>query len=102
MHLIDIFNHFVLIFIALAYKLQPMKSLKPTFQKMGSLVCHFSGHKYRVVKDVTHHFHEYECKCCGKQMTDDTKGRLIILTPERKEINETLHQLFQKRRQIAV
>jgi len=79
-----------------------MKSLKPTLQKVGSVLCKVNGHNYKIVKDVTQHFHEYECSCCGKQMTDDTKGRLIVLTPERKAINETLHHLFQKRRQLAI
>lgn len=79
-----------------------MKTIQPTLQKLGSVVCKFTGHNYKIVKEVTQHFHEYECTCCGKQMTDDTKGRLIRLTPERKEINETLHHLFQKKRQLAV
>lgn len=30
-------------------------------------------------------------------MTEDTRGRLISLTPELREINETLHMIFERR-----
>lgn len=75
-----------------------MKSNHLTAKKpTGSIICTLFGHRYRTVRQITNHFHEYECACCKKQMTDDSKGRLIDLTPERRDINETLHFLFLKR-----
>lgn len=65
-----------------------------------NFICSLIGHRYRETKKVTNHFSEYSCKCCGKQMTEDTRGRLIQLTPELKEINATLELLFQRRRFI--
>lgn len=63
-----------------------------------SVICNLIGHKFRITKKITNHFHEYQCRCCGKQMTEDIKGNLIDLTPELKEINESLQLLFSKKR----
>ncbi|MFY7741249.1 MAG: hypothetical protein ACOVQR_01255 [Flavobacterium sp.] len=62
-----------------------------------SVICNLIGHKFRITKKITNHFHEYQCRCCGKQMTEDIYGRLIELTAERKEINSTLHFIFNKK-----
>ncbi|GGD31388.1 hypothetical protein [Flavobacterium orientale] len=62
-----------------------------------NFICTIIGHRYQETRKVTNHFSEYSCKCCGKQMTEDTRGRLIQLTPELKEINATLSLLFQRR-----
>lgn len=61
------------------------------------LICNLIGHRFEQSKKVTNHFSEYQCKCCGKEMTEDTKGRLVSLTPELKDINETLQMIFNKR-----
>lgn len=63
----------------------------------GKLICNLFGHKYQTKRKITNHFKEYQCKCCGRQVTDDLKGRLIQLTPELLEINETLRMIFQKK-----
>ncbi|MDP2161219.1 MAG: hypothetical protein Q8K02_12095 [Flavobacterium sp.] len=78
-----------------------MKTTETTQPKKAfHLFCTLIGHRYQETKKITNHFSEYSCKCCGKQMTDDTRGRLIQLTPELKEINATLELLFQRRRFI--
>ncbi|MBA4153985.1 hypothetical protein [Flavobacterium sp.] len=64
-----------------------------------AFICTLIGHKYQTTRKITNHFSEYECKCCGKQMTDDSRGRLTLLTPELHEINETLKMIFHKKRQ---
>ncbi len=61
------------------------------------LICTFIGHRFCETKKITNHFSEYSCKCCGKQMTEDPRGRLILLTPELREINATLEVLHQRR-----
>ncbi|UPQ78391.1 hypothetical protein M0M57_12270 [Flavobacterium azooxidireducens] len=66
-----------------------------------SVICSVLGHKYHSTRKITNHFSEYQCRCCGKQMTEDTRGRLISLTPELREINETLNMIFT-RRQIHI
>ncbi len=62
-----------------------------------SVICSILGHKFHSTRKITNHFHEYQCRCCGKQMTEDIYGRLIELTAERKEINSTLHFIFNKK-----
>lgn len=61
------------------------------------LICSLIGHRFKTSQKITNHFSEYECTCCGKQMTEDPRGRLISLTPELKEINETLRMVFQRK-----
>lgn len=80
-----------------------MKTNALILQKTGStFICNLFGHRYKTVRQITNHFHEYECSCCKKQITNDSKGRLIDLTPERKDINETLHYLFVKKHNAVI
>jgi transposase-like protein len=62
-----------------------------------AVICNLTGHKYRTKRKITNYFNEYQCKRCGRQMTDDLNGRLTKLTPELSEINETLRMIFQKK-----
>ncbi|WP_269227603.1 hypothetical protein [Flavobacterium eburneipallidum] len=48
-------------------------------------------------RNITNHFKEYKCSVCGLELTDDTKGHKTFLTPELKDINETLINLYQKK-----
>ena len=68
---------------------------------MKKIFCHIFGHHYSVSKKVTSHIKEYKCVHCGKQVTTDVTGNLSILTPERREINDTLELLYQKRHRAA-
>ncbi|MDD2985863.1 hypothetical protein [Flavobacterium sp.] len=63
-----------------------------------TIICNLLGHKYQTKRKITNHFSEYKCSCCGKEMTDDSHGRLTKLTPELLEINETLRMIFQKKK----
>ena len=65
------------------------------------LICSLIGHRFKTSQKITNHFSEYECTCCGKQMTEDTRGRLISLTPELREINETLRIIFQRKQLLT-
>jgi hypothetical protein len=62
------------------------------------ILCSFFGHKIVTTRNVTNHFKEFKCSCCGLELTNDLKGHKTFLTPELKDINETLISLYQKRR----
>ncbi|XLS29371.1 hypothetical protein ACJD0Z_00785 [Flavobacteriaceae bacterium M23B6Z8] len=70
---------------------------KAPILSVGRILCLFFGHRFIVTKKVTAHINEYECSCCRKQVTVDVQGNLASLTPQLKEINETLALLHQKR-----
>ncbi len=62
------------------------------------LYCSLFGHQYQVSKKVTLHVKEYTCKCCKKQLTTNSNGNLIELTPKFKEINTILEDIYKRRR----
>ena len=70
--------------------------------KFSSLFCSIFGHHYVVSKHVTGHIKEYRCVHCQKQVTTDVSGKLSELTPQMQEINSTLEDMYQKRRNKVV
>jgi hypothetical protein len=64
---------------------------------MKKVLCAIFGHNYAVSKKVTSHIKEYSCVHCKKQVTTDASGNLSQLTPELREINQTLERIYQKR-----
>ena len=67
---------------------------KSTSALPSKLYCAVFGHNYEVTKRVTHHVKEYTCKCCKKQLTTNSNGKLTELTPKYKEINATLARIY--------
>lgn len=63
----------------------------------SKILCSFFGHKIITTRNVTNHFREYKCSVCGLELTNDLKGHKTFLTPELKDINETLNSLYKKR-----
>jgi hypothetical protein len=63
--------------------------------------CSIFGHKIVTVRNVTGHFKEYKCTVCQVELTNDLQDRKMFLTPELKEINDTL-QAHYKRKQLAM
>lgn len=61
------------------------------------LYCHFFGHNYQATKRVTNHVKEYTCKCCKKQLTTDSNGKLTELTPKYQEINQALERIYNNK-----
>lgn len=59
--------------------------------------CSLFGHKIITTRTITNHFKEYKCTVCELELTNDEKGRKTFLTPELKEINETLVIFYKKR-----
>ncbi len=64
---------------------------------MKELHCKVFGHDYYITRNVTYHVKEYTCNRCKKELTTNSSGELIELTPEFKEINDTLVQIHLKR-----
>lgn len=61
------------------------------------IYCNLFGHDYEVSKKVTYYVKEYTCRHCQKQLTTNSNGYLIELTPKFKEINAILERIHEKR-----
>jgi len=72
------------------------KSIRTTFP-LGRMYCSIFGHRYRVTKKITSHINEYQCMLCGHEATTDDKGKLTQLTPQLRDINETLINIHRKK-----
>ena len=55
------------------------------------------GHNYQVTKKVTLHVKEYSCTHCKKELTTNSNGNLIELTPKFREINTILKRIYISR-----
>jgi hypothetical protein len=64
---------------------------------LRKFMCALFGHKFITKRKVTPHFKEFECSVCHLEVTNDDKGRKTFLTPELKDINETLMVFYKKR-----
>ena len=60
---------------------------------LPKIYCHIFGHKYEVTKQVTYHVKEYRCKHCKRELTTNSNGNLIELTPKFREINSILERI---------
>ncbi|OEK09325.1 hypothetical protein A8C32_11415 [Flavivirga aquatica] len=68
---------------------------KPTL--IPKMYCNLFGHDYQVTKKVTYHVKEYTCSQCKKELTTDSNGQLIELTPKFREINDILERIHTSR-----
>ncbi|WP_445733675.1 hypothetical protein [Mariniflexile sp.] len=68
---------------------------KPT--AIPKMYCTLFGHDYQVTKKVTYHVKEYTCCHCKRQLTTNSNGSLIELTPKFKEINAILEHIHHTR-----
>mgnify|MGYP001027921043 CR=1 FL=1 len=64
---------------------------------MKNVYCSLFGHDYKTSKVVTYHVKEYKCKNFKSEMTINSNGKLIPLTPKFKEINSVLNRVHKKR-----
>lgn len=64
---------------------------------MKQIHCKMFGHDFHVSRDVTFHVKEYTCQHCKKQLTTNSNGSLIELTPKFKEINDILERIHHNR-----
>ena len=58
------------------------------------MYCNLFGHDYKVTKKVTLHVKEYKCTHCKKELTTNSNGNLIEMTPTFREINRTLKRIY--------
>ena len=58
------------------------------------MYCNLFGHDYQISKKVTYHVKEYTCTHCNKELTTNSNGNLIELTPKFKEINAILERIY--------
>ncbi len=65
------------------------------------LFCAVFGCRFKITRRVTSHINEYECIHCKKQGTTDVKGNIASMTPQLREINETLAHLYKKKSAVA-
>jgi len=63
-----------------------------------NLFCLLFGHKIKTSRCITNHFKEYKCSRCNLEMTNDDQGQLLFLTPQLREVNETLVYFHSKKR----
>ncbi|WP_083477178.1 DUF1660 family phage protein [Lacinutrix algicola] len=61
------------------------------------MFCKLFGHKYEISRSVTYYVKEYKCCKCNKQLTTNSKGYLVDLTPKYKEINSILSKMHNKK-----
>ena len=73
--------------------------LKEKFQTK-KILCSIFGHKLVTTRNVTAHFKEYKCTSCQLELTNDDKGMKTFLTPELRDVNETLMNFYQRRHHI--
>lgn len=71
-------------------------SSNPTFLFSG-FVCRISGHQYRVSKTITKHIKEYQCKVCGKEITNTSTGGLEVLNLKNRTVNRVLASFYKRR-----
>lgn len=64
---------------------------------LPKMYCSVFGHNYQVSKKVTYYVKEYTCSHCKKQLTTNSNGNLIELTPKFKEINAILERIHNNR-----
>lgn len=64
---------------------------------MKNIHCKMFGHDYQVSRRVTNHVKEFTCKNCKKELTTNSSGKLIELTPKFREINDVLERIHNRR-----
>ncbi len=63
------------------------------------VLCLLFGHDYLITRKVTDHISEYRCTHCNREVADNTSGNLEILTLKLKDLNSSLAQFFERKRQ---
>lgn len=77
-------------------------SSKSSFS-FGSIVCQTIGHKYIESRKITNHIHEYTCKHCGREVTENPAGKIELLTHKVRMVNNNVADFFErKNRKVAV
>ena len=73
------------------------KSTSSSSFHISKIYCTLFGHNYKASKQITHYIKEYTCSHCGAQATTNSKGKLELMTPKLKEINDLLASVHAKK-----
>ncbi len=76
-----------------------MQQSSPKSASLRAFKCRLMGHNFKVTQKVTNYVNEYKCTCCKKEVSDNSTGGLDTLTNRTREINQSLRDLFTRRRQ---
>lgn len=68
------------------------------FTNINHLLCSLSGHKFKLVKNITKHIKYYQCNNCGCEVSTNSKGELVCLTDELKGIHSGIKTVIVKRK----
>lgn len=69
---------------------------------ISSLVCTAFGHDYIITRKITDHINEYQCSCCGKEVSNSYSGKFELLTYKQREVNECLSSFFIKKKRLSI
>ncbi|UAB81786.1 hypothetical protein INR76_03240 [Marixanthomonas sp. SCSIO 43207] len=72
-------------------------SSKSSFSLL-SIVCQTIGHKYVETRKITNHISEYKCSHCGREVTENSAGKIELLTKKVKEINNNVADFFERKK----
>jgi hypothetical protein len=72
-----------------------------TLKIKENFICLLLGHRITTTRTITNHIKEYKCTICNLELTNNIKGGITFLTPECKDINETLKNFLQKKMHTA-
>ena len=74
-----------------------MKTTTQTTALIPKLYCTLFGHDYEITRKVTYHVKEYTCRHCKRELTTNSNGNLIELTPKFREINSILEKIYTRK-----
>jgi transposase-like protein len=75
-----------------------MKTQSPKHSvSISGIVCTAFGHHYKITRKVTNHIKEYKCSNCGREVTDNLKGYLEVLTFKNKKVNTVVSTFYNRR-----
>jgi hypothetical protein len=74
------------------------KNTTPNGFSISGVMCSVFGHHFEVTKQITHHIKEYKCTQCRLEATTDAHGDLATLTPQFRDINKSLSNLYRKKK----
>jgi hypothetical protein len=73
------------------------KTTTQTTSSLGKIVCSAVGHNYKETNKINEIISEYQCACCGHEVTSNANGFIEKLTPKMKDINACLSAFVQKK-----
>jgi hypothetical protein len=73
--------------------------MSKNYFSLKAIGCSIIGHHYQVSYKVNDHIQEICCSKCHKQMTRTIYGKIVPLNARQAQINRTLNDVDQRRKQ---